>query len=188
MCIITEKLISLFIRSSVLACEYDTVTNTICLSCLTIALSATKKLGPDKKRFNAMAAIYGIIENVTPAFPTKTTGQQSERRMTLSGVVLLVLSLRAPGAKKKKKRHLTIVSAAVILLRFFKWKTVFSLYVFDTNIETRLLFSSSSDVSPALRARLHSAAVRQLSARHTPNGNLFGRFSSGARSATRSAS
>ena len=118
------------------------------------------------------------------AFPAKTTGQQSERRMTLSGVVLLVLSLRAPGAKKKKKkkkkkRHLTIVSAAVILLRFFKWKTVFSLYVFDTNIETRLLFSSSSDVSPALRARLHSAAVRQLSARHTPNGNLFGRFSSG---------
>ena len=161
MCIITEKLISLFIRSSVLACEYDTVTNTIRLSCLTIALSATKKLGPDKKRFNAMAAIYGIIENVTPAFPAKTTGQQSERRMTLSGVVLLVLSLRAPGAKKKKKkkRHLTIVSAAVILLRFFKWKTVFSLYVFDTNIETRLLFSSSSDVSPALRARLHSAAV-----------------------------
>ena len=128
MCIITEKLISLFIRSSVLACEYDTVTNTIRSSCLTIALSATKKLGPDKKRFNAMAAIYGIIENVTPAFPAKTTGQQSERRMTLSGVVLLVLSLRAPGAKKKKKkkkRHLTIVSAAVILLRFFKWKTVF---------------------------------------------------------------
>ena len=161
MCIITEKLISLFTRSSDLACEYDTVRNRICLSCPTIASSATEKLGPDKKRFNAMAAIYGLIENVTLAFPAKTTGQQSERRMTLSGVVLLVLSLRAPGAKKKKKRHLTIVSPAVILLRFFKWKTVFSLfYVFDTNIETRLLFSSSSDVSPALRARLHSASVR----------------------------
>ena len=60
MCIITEKLISLFIQSSDLAYEYDTVTNMIRLSCMTIALSATKKLGPDKKRFNAMAAIYGL--------------------------------------------------------------------------------------------------------------------------------
>ena len=78
MCIITEKLISLFIRSSVLACEYDTVTNTIRLSCLTIASSATKKLGPDKKRFNAMAAIYGVIENVTPAFPPRLLGSSPE--------------------------------------------------------------------------------------------------------------
>ena len=83
------------------------VTNTMCLSCLTIASSATKKLGPDKKRFNVMAAIYGITENVTLAFPAKTTGQQSKRRMTLSGVVLLV-------------------SPAVILLRIFIFSPRFS--------------------------------------------------------------